>query len=64
MDKLFVFRVLIIAVLVCLLLWDVALWLNGAGQPWPHRNTFLTCALLWIISVFFPQNSNDDWQLT
>ncbi|WP_179415733.1 hypothetical protein HDF19_20945 [Mucilaginibacter sp. E4BP6] len=64
MDKLLVFRVLIIAVLVCLLLWDVALWLSGARQPWPHRNTLLTCALLWIISVFFPQNSNDDWQLT
>jgi hypothetical protein len=37
------------------------LWLTGYGQLFPHRNILQTCALLWFASVFFPQNSNDDW---
>jgi hypothetical protein len=64
MNKLFVFRTLIAALVLCLLLWDVAISLSSQKHPWPHRELLLTAALLWIISVFFPQNSDDDWQLT
>ncbi|MFA6083520.1 hypothetical protein [Mucilaginibacter sp.] len=55
---------MIAALIICLLAWDSILWLTLHGQPWSHRDVLLTCALLWIISVFFPQNSDDDWQLT
>ncbi len=61
MDKLFLFWTLIVALVLCLLLWDVTLWLTRHTQPLAHRDVLLTCALLWIVSVFFPQNSDDDW---
>jgi hypothetical protein len=64
MDKLFLFRTLIFALTVCVLAWDLFLWLSGHSASLAHRDLLLTGALLWIVSVFFPQNSDDDWQLT
>jgi hypothetical protein len=64
MNKMFVFRTLIVTMMFCVFLWDAALLLSSHTEPWPHRELLLTGALIWIISVFFPQNSDDDWQLT
>jgi hypothetical protein len=64
MDKLLVFRTLLIALMFCLLVWDVALSLINHTQPVQHRDVLLIGALLWIISVLLPRNSDDDWQLT
>ena len=60
-DKLLFFRTLIIAVMVCLLAWDAILVLTGQELIVPPQNLLLTCLLLWILSLFFPQNSDDDW---
>jgi hypothetical protein len=60
-DKLLLFRTLIIAVMVCLLAWDAILALNGQELIVPPQNLLLACLLLWILSLFFPQNSDDDW---
>ena len=60
-DKLLLFRTLIIAVMVCLLTWDAILVLTGQELIVPPQNLLLTCLLLWILSLFFPQNSDDDW---
>jgi len=60
MDKLFLFRTLIAALMLVLLVWDVLILLTRQTKPWPHRELLLNCALLWIITVFFPQKSNDD----
>ena len=60
-DKLLLFRTLIIAVMVCLLAWDAILVLTGQELIVPPQNLLLTCLLLWILSLFFPQNSDDDW---
>jgi hypothetical protein len=60
-NKLFLFRTLIAALMLCLLAWDGVLWLTRQTPTWPHRDLLLTGALLWIFSVFFPQNSDDDW---
>ena len=59
-DKLLLFRTLIIAVMVCLLAWDAILVLTGQELIVPPQNLLLTCLLLWILSLFFPQNSDDD----
>ncbi len=61
MDKLFLFRTLIVALMICLLAWDGLLWLNRHSPALPDRDLLLTCALLWIVTVLFPQNSDDDW---
>jgi hypothetical protein len=60
MDKLNLFRTLIAALMLVLLAWDVLLLLTRNTQALAHRDLLLICALLWIVSVFFPQNSNDD----
>ena len=60
-NKLFLFRTLVAALMLCLLAWDSLLWLTRQTQTWPHRDLLLTGALLWIVSVFFPWNSDDDW---
>jgi hypothetical protein len=62
MDKLFLFRTLIVALMTCLLIWDGLRLLTRSGDSLPqqHKDILLTCALLWIVSVFVNQNSNDD----
>jgi len=58
---LFLFRTMLAAILLCIILFDTVLWLTGHGQALPHRNALLTCALLWFAALLFPQNSDDDW---
>jgi len=62
MDKLILFRTLIVAFMFCLLIWDgLQLLTHTAGAlPQQHKQLLLTCALLWIASVLMNQNSNDD----
>jgi len=60
-NKIFIFRSLLFAVAVCILLFDMILWLTGQGKQLEHRNALLTCLLLWFASLFHPQNSDDDW---
>jgi len=62
MDKLFLYRSLIVALVVCLLIWDgVQLLIRSANaMPQQHKQLVLTAALLWIISVLVKQNRNDD----
>ncbi|MCC8424729.1 hypothetical protein [Mucilaginibacter sp. UR6-11] len=60
-DTLLLFRTTIAALMFCLLAWDGIQWLNLHTRPLPHRDLLLTGALLWLVSVFFPQNSDDDW---
>jgi hypothetical protein len=62
MDKLFLFRTLIVAFMFCLLIWDGSQLLTHSAGTFPqqHKQLLLTCALLWIATVFMNQNSNDD----
>lgn len=61
MDKLFLFRTLIITLLLCLLVWDGLLLISGNAQRLPHRDFLLTGTLLWFVTLFFNRNSDDDW---
>lgn len=62
MDKLFLFRTLIAAFMLCLFVWDGLQLLAGQAPYMPHRDFLLTAALLWIISVFVDlNNKDDDW---
>lgn len=64
MDKLFIWRTLIFAFMLCVLAWDMLSSLTLHTPPLAHRELLLAAVLLWLASVFFPQNSDDDWQLT
>ena len=46
-NKIFIFRSLLFAVAVCILLFDMILWLMGQGKQLEHRNALLACLLLW-----------------
>ncbi len=62
MNKLFLFRTLIVTLMICLLIYDGLQFLAHAANAFPqqHKQVLLTCALLWIASVLISQNSNDD----
>jgi hypothetical protein len=62
MNKLCLFRMLIVSFLVCLIIWDgLGLLFNSTHTlPVQHRQLFLVGAFLWIAAVFINQNSNDD----
>ncbi|UOE47804.1 hypothetical protein MTO98_25675 [Mucilaginibacter sp. SMC90] len=60
-NKLFFIRTSMITVTVILLAWDMLLWLSKHTETLPHRDLLLTCVLLWIVSIFFPQQNDDDW---
>lgn len=60
-DKLSSLQTLIAALTICLLAWDIILCLTRHLRSLPHRDMVLTGSLLWIVSLFFPQQSDDDW---
>jgi len=62
MDKLFLFRTLIVSLMICLLAWDgLQILIHSANSlPEQHKQVLLTGALLWISSAFINQRSNDD----
>lgn len=61
MDKLFLFRALVTAFIVVLLVWDGLLWLTRQAPLLAHRDLLLTGLLLWFITLFVNQNRDDDW---
>ncbi|TSJ36531.1 hypothetical protein FO440_22130 [Mucilaginibacter corticis] len=60
-DKVYILRLLLLAVVMGVLCLDTILLLTGHGHQLEHRNTLLTCALLWFASLFYTRNSDDDW---
>jgi len=60
-DKFSSIKWLIAALTVCLLACDVILCITRHLQSLPHQNIVLTGCLLWFASLFFPQQSDDDW---
>jgi hypothetical protein len=60
-DKCSIIKSLIAAITVCLLVWDVILCIALHLQSLPHQDWVLTGCLLWLASLFFPQQSDDDW---
>jgi len=60
MEKIFLFRTMLVALLVCILLWDVLLWITHHTTWLPHKDLLLAGALLWIITILLPQKSDDD----
>jgi cell division protein FtsW (lipid II flippase) len=63
MDKLFLFRTLIISMMTCLLIFDVLRIMSHSADAFPeHKELLLTGILLWIVSVIINLGSNnDDW---
>ncbi|HVV53987.1 MAG TPA: hypothetical protein VHC47_01610 [Mucilaginibacter sp.] len=63
MNKTIVFRSLLLAALICLMLWDGMLWLTGTDGTLPeqHREILLTGFLVWFASLFLNPGSDDDW---
>ena len=61
-DKLFLFRTLIVSMMICLLIFDGLRIMTHSANPFPeqHKELLLTATLLWIASVFINQGSNDD----
>ena len=60
-DKLSLLQILIAALTICLLACDIILCLAWHLRSLPHRDMVLTGSLLLIVSLFFPQQSDDDW---
>ena len=60
-NKIFLFRSMLIAAVLGILFFDTLICMTGHGQQFEHRNALLTCALLWFASLFYTQNSDDDW---
>jgi len=60
-DKLSLLKTLIAALTICLFAWDIILCLALHLPCLPHQEMVLTGSLLWIASLFFPQQSDDDW---
>jgi hypothetical protein len=63
MNKLLLFRALIVTLLLCLLAWDgIRLLTNHppGDLPEQHREILLAGALLWFIAVLAGKNSDDD----
>lgn len=62
MNKFFLFRGLAAAFICGLLIWDGLQLLTHSAHTLPegHKELLLIGALLWTISAFINQNSNDD----
>lgn len=62
MQKVFLFRTLIVALMISLLLWDGfrLIFHNLNAVPQQHKELLFIGALLWIATVFINQGSNDD----
>ena len=62
MGKLFLFRTLILSLMMCLLIFDGLRLINHSATAFPeqHKELLLTGTLLWIGTVFINQGSNDD----
>jgi len=60
--KLFLFRTLIVSLMICLLIFDGLRIMMRSTSAFPeyHKELLLMGALLWIMSVFIDQGSNDD----
>lgn len=63
MSKVELFRSLVFAALVCLLLWDVLFWVTDPVHMLPagHKQLLLTGSLLWFMLVLSGKNRDDDW---
>jgi hypothetical protein len=64
MNKLWMIRTLIMALLFCLLAWDaIRLLANHAfgNLPEQHREILLIGALLWFVTVLAANDRDDDW---
>jgi hypothetical protein len=63
MSKVELFRSLLFAALVCLLLWDGLLWMTDPVHRLPagHKQLLLTGTLLWFTLVLSGRNRDDDW---
>lgn len=64
MDKLFLFRTLIISLMICLVVFDgLQIMIHLANAfPEQHKKLLLTGALLWGISLLINQGNNEeDW---
>jgi len=48
------FRTFILALMMCLMIWDILQYISHSGQQWPeqHRELLAMGALLWIVSIF------------
>ena len=62
MDKFFLFRTLIVSMMICLLIFDVLRIVSHSADAFPeqHKEPLLTGTLLWIVSVIVNRGSNDD----
>ena len=60
-NKLVFIRTLIMTIMVMLLAWDIMLRFIRHTATFPHRDLLLTGALLWIVSVVFPEQNDDYW---
>jgi len=62
MNKLFLFRIVVISLTLCLLVWDGLQIMSHSLNHLPehHKEVLLTGALLWIASVFVNEHRNDD----
>jgi hypothetical protein len=60
-DKLSLIRAVIGSVITCVLAWDAISGLIRHTTALPHRDLMVAGAVLWIVSLFFPEQRNDDW---
>jgi hypothetical protein len=62
-NKLDLFRSLLSATLLCVLIWNAFLWLINRTHRFPeaHKEVLLIGFLLWFISVILNTNRDDDW---
>lgn len=63
MNRIGLFRTLIISLIICLLTWDVFAMIGRANYSLPetHKQVLLTGALLWFVAVISDRNGDDDW---
>ncbi|BAU52708.1 hypothetical protein [Mucilaginibacter gotjawali] len=60
-NKLSSLQTLIALLTIGILAWDILLCLTRHMRSLPHQDMVLTGSLLWLVSLFFPQQSDDDW---
>jgi hypothetical protein len=63
MNKVWLYKQIIIAATIVLLLCDLAFWviIQHRTLPSMHRQLLLSGVLLWIVSVLAGKNRDDDW---
>jgi hypothetical protein len=63
MDRQKLTGLLILLVILITLLTEAFLWLHSPTHQLPqaHKQLLLLIALIWIFSLAFPRNRDDDW---